>query len=397
MLIKDLINPNYTLEIDSVPLRIWTADWPLPKNVKLKSYILNLNTSHKTNVNLNRYALWGEVENIKDFRKRTYKDKKPTQWGKGKKSGRRFDYTEIEKKVWIKILSKCSPLSIKSRKFSFDGKYLRMSLLPKEVALWYLSGEGQVRFIVLPESINLKEEFFELIGFLDGEMCKTKVHTGGSSIKISNSEITIIKQILKSFKEFFNIPIESWTASLTLNNKNSKFAEEEDYLLKKYWSEDTGINIKDFTKTTIQSKYNSLFSDKGIVQIRYSDNLFFQTLLDIMTNVRKTIIQNKEYSTAYMRGVVAGEGGIGKRGDKLRMVHIGSTDEENKTFYAKCLKNMGITSIQTYKLRVEICGLKNFIILRNVDIFRYIPYRKEKFIVALRNLEDSYKQRINQS
>ena len=94
-----------------------------------------------------------------------------------------------------------------------------------------------------------------------------------------------------------------------------------------------------------------------------------------------------------MRGVVAGEGGIGKRKEKLRIVHIGGTDEENKIFYSKCLKKIGITSIQNYKLRIEICRLENFITLRNCDIFKYIPYRRKKFLNALENLEKSYKKR----
>ena len=92
-------------------------------------------------------------------------------------------------------------------------------------------------------------------------------------------------------------------------------------------------------------------------------------------------------------GITAGEGGIGTTRDKLRIVHIGSTDEKNKIFYSKCLKKMGITSIQTYKSRIEMCGLENFITLRNYDIFRYIPYRQEKFLNALENLERSYKKR----
>ncbi len=391
--IKDLIHKEYNSENKSIPLRIWTSDWPLPKKIKFESYIIKLNTSHKTNVNLNRYALWGEVEEADEFRKRVYKSKNPSQWGKGKKSARRFDYKEIEKNIWIKILSKSNLFNLDNRKFYFDGKYIRMSLSPKETALWYLSGEGQVRFIILPRFLNLKEEFFELIGFLDGEMCKKKNKFGGSSVKISNSEPIIIKQILNGFQKFFQIPIESWTASIALNNKNLNFSEADGKKIKDFWSKATGISIAEFTKTTIQQKYNSLFSEKGIIQIRYSDNLFFLTLLEIMKNLRKTIIQNSDYCKAYLRGVAAGEGGIGKRGEKLRMVHIGSTDEKNKIFYSECLKKVGITSIQKYKLRIEICGLDNFKILQGFDIFKYIPYRKEKFSGALYNLKKSYKRR----
>ena len=268
-----------------------------------------------------------------------------------------------------------------------------MSLFPKEIALWYLSGDGQVRFILLPKFINLKEEFFELIGFLDGEMCKKINSFGGSSVKISNSEPTIIKQILKGFEEFFQIYVVSWNASLVINNKNSKFSEEDNTKIKNFWSKETNIPLSEFTKTTIQNKYRSLFSKKGIVQIRYSNSLFFLILLEIMKNIRSITIQNRKYCAAYIRGVAAGEGGIGKRKDKLRIVHIGGTDEENKIFYSKCLKKIGITSIQNYKLRIEICRLENFITLRNCDIFKYIPYRKKKFLNALEKLEKSYKKR----
>lgn len=90
---------------------------------------------------------------------------------------------------------------------------------------------------------------------------------------------------------------------------------------------------------------------------------------------------NEKYCVAYIRGVAAGEGGIGKEKDKLRMVHIGGTKEEDKDFYSKCLKKLGIT-----KLRIEICGLKNFIKLKNMDIFKYIPYRKRNFLKALKKL-----------
>jgi len=392
--IKDIIKTEHNLETKSVPLRIWTIDWPLPKKIKLENYTVNLNTSHKTNVNLNRYALWGEVENADDFRKRVYKDKKPAQWGKGKKSGRRFDYNILNNKIWIKILSKSPHINTDKRELFFDGRYLRISIHPTEIALWYLSGEGQVRFVILPKFIDLNEEFFELIGFLDGEMC-TKINLkGGSPVKISNSEPTIIMQILNQFKQIFHIPLDFWTASITINNKNSNFNEEDNKKIRHFWSKITNIPLSNFSKTTVQNKYKSNFSQYGIIQIRYSDTLFFSTLLQIMKNIRQIIIKNKEYCEAYLRGVAAGEGGIGKTTEnKLRIVHIGSMDEENKTFYSQCLEKIRITSIQRYKLRIEICGLTNFLVLKKLDIFKYIPYRKEKFLNALNKLEKTYKKR----
>jgi len=395
---KNIIDKkNYIWEFKSVPLRIWTKDWPIPSKAKLKRYTVNLKTSHKTNAEVSRYALWGLIEDAKKFNKRTYKKHRTKQWGKGKKSGRRFDYKILSDEVWIKLLSKSYLFNESGRRFHFDGNYLRLSLYKDEMAIWYLSGEGQVRFVIFPRFARVDDKFFELIGFLDGEMSKKISKTGGSALKISNAEPIIIREIIKRFNKYFNIHKNSWTASLVLNNKLNQFHEIADNELKDFWAKNVGLPKNRFTKTTLQKKYKSLFSNNGIIQIRYSNTLFFRILLDILKNTRKIIIQDKESCAAYIRGVAAGEGGIGKRGDKLRIVHIGSMDEENKIFYSKCLEKININSIQNYKLRIEVCGLRNFIILRDINIFKYIPYRKEKFIKALKNLERDYKQRTSQS
>ena len=394
--IKRYLNKKYSIESKSVPLRIWTNDWPVPSKIILEKYSFNTMTSHKTKVNLSRQALWGEVESLIDFKNRVYKNKKPSKWGKGtEKSGRRFDYKIINNKIWIKILSKSPIINIENRKLAFDGKYLRISLKKNEVAAWYISSEGQIRFIILPDKINLDTGFFELIGILDGEMCKKVNKSGGSSLKISNAEPLIMKQLISNFKKYFDLPKDSWTASLTLNDKEPKNHDEKN--LKKYWSKITGIRLERFTKTTIQKKYLSRFSDNGILQARFSNSLFFFILLSIMKNIRKILLLNKDYCDGYLRGLAAAEGSVIKRRNKLRMVQICGTDKIEKEFYKKCLLKIGITGIREYNNRVEMYGLSNFFILKKMNLFKIHPLRRKKFLESLDVLEKRYGKRTIQS
>ncbi len=280
------------------------------------------------------------------------------------------------------------------RGFSFDKKYLRMSLMKGEIAFWYESGEGQTRFTILPKFINLDKGFFELLGILDGEMSKKISKSGGSSIKISNAEPLIMKELVNRFEEYFQIHKDSWTASITINDKMKIFKRDDDLPLKLFWSKKIGIPKDRFTKTTLQRKYFSKFSKKGIIQIRYGNTLFFKVFLEIMNGVRKLIINNTNLAAAYLRGVAAAEGGIGKRGEKIRIFHIGGIKKEDRDFYSKCLEKIGITSIQDYKLRVEVCGLENFKKLKEIDILKYHPRRKSDFLISLENLEKNYKRRF---
>ena len=112
-----------------------------------------------------------------------------------------------------------------------------------------------------------------------------------------------------------------------------------------------------------------------------------------MENVRSLILSNYGYCAAYIRGIVAAEGGIGKREGKLRMVHIGGMDGSLKDFYKKCVNKLGIDSVQTYKLRIEIYGLKNFLKLEAMDIFKYQERRKKDFNISLGLLKKSPRYR----
>ncbi len=391
----DIINKRgaYKIESQSIPLRIWSKEWAVPNRIKLEKYSVSSTTSHKTQVEISRYSLWGIIGDPVEFEKMADNKNAPKKWGKGKESKRRFDYKLFKNELWIKILSKSYLFNINNRTMRFDEKYLRLSLLKDELGFWYISGDGQVRFVILPKFINLDEEFFELLGFLDGEMSKKTNKSGGSVLKISNADPVMIREILKRFDKYFRIHKSSWTASLVYNNKLGNFDNKKDLVIRNIWSNAIELPKDRFTKTTFQDKYNSLFSKYGIIQIRYSNTAFFLLFLELMENVRSLILSNYGYCAAYIRGIVAAEGGIGKREGKLRMVHIGGMDGSLKDFYKKCVIKLGIDSVQTYKLRIEIYGLKNFLKLEAMDIFKYQERRKKDFNISLGLLKKSPRYR----
>lgn len=389
--LKNFIPKNYKIETKSVPLRIWTNEWPLPKNIRFIPYKNKVRTSHKTNIVLINYGLFGAVETNKEYRKRIYKNKNPKKWGKGKKSGRRFDYMLIGDKIFIKILSKCANLNLENRKLSFDGNYLRINLKKNECGVWYTSNEGQIRHCIIPKTLNLESDFFEMLGILDGEMNK-KLRKGrnNQSIKISNAEPKIIKFLINKFKKYLLINEKSWRASITINSKKINSPEKIDKNLKKFWSELTKIPLTNFSKTTLCWKYISKNSPKGIIQIRYNNAILFKILINLLTNIKKDIILNKIYIQSYLRGLAAAEGGVGKvynrKTEALRIIFISSTNHEEKLFYILCLENLGIDSYKEYPLRVEIYGKSNFKKLYSLNLFKYNPKRKKHFVKLFRKL-----------
>ncbi len=383
--LKKFVPHKYCIENETIPLRVWTDDWPLPKKLRFIKYTTEVTTSHHTKVHIVNHGLFGAVESEKNFKNRIYKNKTPRKWGKGKKSGRRFDYSLINGMVLIKILSKCNNLNLTSRNLLFDKNYLRIRLKDNEYGIWYRSEEGQIRSCILPKKIELDANFFEMIGILDGEMNK-KISSKkrGQSLKISNTEPKIIKFLMKSFKKYFFINEKSWRASITVNSKINYFSQNDDKILKNFWSDLTRTPLNNFTKTTISKKYLSKKSPKGILQIRYNNAMFFNVLINIMRGIRKIILSNNVYTESYLRGLAAAEGGVGKvykrKTEGLRIVFISSTNHKDKLFYMQCLRKLGINSYGEYPLRVEIYSKSNFLKLYNIDLFKYHPERKKNFI-----------------
>ena len=369
--LRGFIPKNYIIENYSIPIRTWKKDYPIPTKLKLFRSKIKTTTSYNTKTEIIRYCLLGEVK--KEFKKN------------------KFKYIKLKNKIFIKIISKCNNLNLNNRKLIFDGKYLRIVLKNNEMGIWSFK-RTIISFTILPKIITLNFDFFELIGILDGEMNrKIRKDRNGQTVKISNSEPIIIKHIVNTFEKYFLINRKLIRGSITFNSKCMQINKEEDNNYKKIWSKLINIPLENFSKSTMNTKYMSKKSPIGVLQIRYENSMLFNILMNIIKNIRKITLSHKNYTTAYLRGLSAAEGGIGKvynrKTEGLRLVFISSMNKKDKLFYMKCLKNINITSYNEYPLRVEIYGKNNFLKLYNFDLFKYHPERKRNFI---KHLKKSY-------
>jgi len=372
------------VEKKSLPLRLWYAQRGLPIEIKIGSYTIH-QTTHRKKVKVNRIAIWGKMETLDEFQKRK-RHKKSKIWCKGSKGSNRrtFEWKEENSYVWIKLISKWNCGDASNRKMIFDGKYLRLTLFSNEIGIWYISSEGQIRFWILPDEIEINDELLQVVGILDGEAHKKPRKKGGMSTKVTNSESIIIKKVIEIFKAHFKISEESWRASLTINAKKlkEKYSEEEDKKLKEFWSKSTGIPIENFGKTTLLFQYESKHSPHGILQIRVSSFLLWKFLMKFLEYLRD-IINTQELIVPYLQGLVAAEGGVGlKKNGSISHLLIGSTKDSDKKFYMKCLDILEIKS-KEYEQRIEICGSKNWLKFLEFDLFKLHPNRKMKFITAI--------------
>lgn len=299
-----LSNNKWNIELNSIPVRVWVKQRGLPLEIKIEKYQTTMRNNNDEIIPIFRNAIWAKMETIESYESRK-KNKLSNRWckGSGASSRRSFEYKKENGFIWIKLVSKWKFGKGNNRKMFFDGKYLRLELKKNELGFWYVSREGQVRCLILPRKIPLKPSLFEFIGILDGEMCKKQNHNGGTAFKITNSEPVVIEHIIGSLREYFGIEKEQLEASITLNARNLIIDKDFITKLEKFWAERTGIPR--ITKTSINKKYISKFSPYGIIQVRYSSDLFFNILMYFLKDIRPIILQNKEYTSAYLRGLIA--------------------------------------------------------------------------------------------
>jgi hypothetical protein len=391
ILIEDIISDlPFNIENKSLPVRAWTKQRSLPMELKIEKYKTSTVNRYGLAISIKRYSIWGRMETVARYKNRK-RQKRSKRWCKGsnKSSRRSFEWKIKKGYVWIKLVSKWNSIDVKGRKMYFDGKYLRLELKPDEIGIWYTSGEGQIRCLIFPREIKLGEGLFELIGILDGEICKKINKNGGTSVKISNAEPTIVRHIINEFQDSFNISKEKWCASITINAKGFNPSKEFCNDIKEFWSKESGIPIERVGKTTITKKYYSRFSPMGIIQIRYSVTMFWQVIMELLKRTRSITISDKRSIIPYIRGLVAAEGGIGKnKSGTLRFIGIGGTKREDREFYSRCLKKLGIDSIGNYNLRIEIYGKKNLKKFKELKLFDLHPERKKGFNKAFCNYKN---------
>lgn len=352
-------NSKFNVEEKNLPIKRWKQERDIISSIKLERRYVTIRT-HEKRKKITKNSL---LLNFKKF-------------------------------GWVRIASEWKYFRIISpERFIIKNGYVNLKL-KNEIGAWYKSGDHQVRYLVLPKTLKANKGLFELIGILEGEMTEKKSSTGGTTFRVTNSEMKILRKIV-TISKIFGIYPKNWKVSLTLNSKNKTFGKKELIKLKEKWSNNLGIPVENFGKITITKKYKSKFSPYGIVQLRYSNQQFWYFIKRLIEFSHKIILTNKTCAIHYLRGLIAGEGGVGlSKSKKIRFVQIGVTKSKNRKFYLRVLKFLKIKNYKVYSEKIEIYSLKNFKLLNSWKVFQLNPPRNLIFQKSFNNLKLHYGVRL---
>ncbi len=170
----------------------------------------------------------------------------------------------------------------------------------------------------------------EVVGLIDAEG-----YIGDRVFIFANSNQRIIKEII-NFLSQFNLELKTYL-EISTKNINKNFIKKA----KKCWEKSLKIKIKrvrerkEFKNTT----------KAGTLHIGIYNKEFSKQLSKVINQSKKKIEKNKQLTTGYLKGIIAGEGNINVKGTTtkcLYMVRISAKEQSERNYYKKLLKNIGI-------------------------------------------------------
>ena len=281
-----------------------------------------------------------------------------------------------------------------------------LKTVPKgKICIFYNTYHGNKtyknHFIIIPKILLLNENHLSALGFFQAEGSKKR-----KSVEIVNSELQLINLFL-NFLDHFGIKKENLRFRITLNKKiltklkmKRKNLEEKSMI---FWN-----NLVDNSKYKYKkinyagSSIGNLRKETpkhGSLSIEYCNTKFRLFLKKLLEYTKKNLV-NKEDIVAYLRGFFAGEAYVGK---KDREIQIASIDLEELNFVKKLLEKLDLPcsiskETSTSPPRIIITKLKSFLILEELDIFKFHHIKKRNLLIKMMNyktLDENLRRKYN--
>jgi len=231
------------------------------------------------------------------------------------------------------------------------------------------------------------QDFAALLGFY---LCEGKK---AGTFSITNSEKEVMSKFLEILCRNFDLSNFSKYCILhyVVDGREDKTEEElQEYwrdLLKKYRLK---INLIRYSKTKSKDSKKKIRAKYGIFTFRIFSTSFLYTILGILNSpLKEKLITDEELSWEILRWVAAGDMFPKVCKGKLNAVVIATENSNEVGFYKKLLRGCGVryeSNNVTKNGEMLINGLDNFVKFTTKDLFKYIEYRKQKFLKGLTNL-----------
>lgn len=351
----------------------------IPQDFKFEKYEITLKNRGKY-IKIKRHRLIGIFNNLKKI-----EDKMIYRTNKYGTNRRRLNYKINDGKIFVLLKSAwpSNNLHIKGDFFIKEGD-LYLKLQDDYFVVWYEQRINQRVFVILPRFIELNDIFWETFGILFGEMTK-------STIAISNTDSKVLNHIIKFFDDSNLIDKASWKFSFSLNCKeiygDIKYTVEES---KNFWSNKLSISMEKIGNACLYKQFKSTLNPNfGKIDLRFSNKALRYVINSLIIFVKDNVCNNPNYSIAFLRGLIAAEGCPGKRsGDYgLASIRIASKFEEERIFYAKICRYIGLDAKLYKRHNIEIRSIENFIKAFELKLFSLNEKRNRVFIERLNNLD----------
>jgi len=256
----------------------------------------------------------------------------------------------------------------------------------KDITLWSEAcwKKSQIkirRFLELNNSFFIGSAIFTSEG-----TTKRGKGTYHGSISLGNSEPSIIKIFLKWINSFLICS----RAHYRIKYNGTSFDEKK---LKSFWSDKLNENF-DNIDISLRKDYGSgLVNNNGVLDIRINNTVLKPFIINLLDNVKKITLMNKEWCKSYLKGLIASEGSVYSN-RTLKAVGIGVTKPKERDFIKRLLKILDIKFCEG-KNQLLIIGWQSFYNLLRYGAFDILQInnhsKKKRFLEGFKNHQKTQK------